>query len=391
VPLIRELFCDEDASLICNIPISPSRQQDAMVWLGTSNGVFSVKSAYHMAKSKIEESSGSSSNQDLSTQLWKRVWHVKGPPVVRVFLWKACSNILPTKINLIKKGIVEDSLCPICKQEGESVEHIIWTCESARDVWAECSSKLQKCATMEVTFANLFTELADRLDADEMQKVAVVARLIWLRRNSVMFGGDFMSPNHILETASSQLDNFSKAEAGRRMSNTVCSTPEVVKWSKPSPGWIKLNWDAAIDSGQQKMGIGIIARDHTGSVLAAVCASRPHVTEPTTAEAITVWKLADVCSSLGFTKVVLEGDSLEVVKALQTEGPYWSRFGLMINDAKILLNSLSEWRVCHVKRMGNKAAHILAKHGLTVDDDHLCSADFPFFIHDIALSDVVSN
>jgi hypothetical protein len=88
---------------------------------------------------------------------------------------------------------------------------------------------------------------------------------------------------------------------------------------------------------------------------------------------------------------VLEGDSLKVVKALQTESPCWCKFGLMINDAKILLNSLQEWRVCHVKRMGNKVAHILAKHGLTVDKDHLWSADFPSFILDIALSNVVSN
>jgi hypothetical protein len=92
------------------------------------------------------------------------------------------------------------------------------------------------------------------------------------------------------------------------------------------------------------MGIGIIAQDHTGLVLAAVCASRPYVTEPTTAEVVAAWKLADVCSSLGLTKVVLEGDFLEVVTALQTEGPCWSRFGLMINDANILLNSLQEYR-----------------------------------------------
>ena len=64
------------------------------------------------------------------------------------------------------------------------------------------------------------------------------------------------------------------------------------------------------------MGIGIIARDHTGSVLAVVCASWPHVTEPTTVEAVSVWKLVDVYLSLGLTKIVLEGDSLEVVKAL---------------------------------------------------------------------------
>jgi hypothetical protein len=144
---------------------------------------------------------------------------------------------------------VEDSLCPIFKQEGELVEHILWTCELARDIWAECSSKLQKCATMEVSFANLFMKLADKLDVVEMQKVVVVARLIWFRRNNVVFGGDFMSPKHILETASSQLENFSKAEAGRRMSSAVRFVPEVVKWIKPCPGWIKLNWDAAIDSG----------------------------------------------------------------------------------------------------------------------------------------------
>ena len=207
----------------------------------------------------------------------------------------------------------------------------------------------------------------------------------------MVFGGDFMSLKHILDTASSQLDNFSKVEAGRRMSSTARSVPEVVQWSKPCLRWIELNWDATIDSGKQKMRIGIIARDHTGSILAAVCASRPHVTEPTTAEAIAVWKLVDVCLSLGYAKVVLEGNSLEVVKALQTEGPCWSRFGLMIKDAKILLNSLQEWRVSHVKQMRKKAAHILAKHGLTVDEDHLWSADFPSFIHDIALSDVASN
>jgi hypothetical protein len=68
-----------------------------------------------------------------------------------------------------------------------------------------------------------------------------VAMLIWFQRNSVVFGGDFMSPKHILEAASSQLENFSKAEAGRRMPSTIRSIPEVVQWNKPNLGWIKMN------------------------------------------------------------------------------------------------------------------------------------------------------
>lgn len=85
-----------------------------MVWVGTKDGDFSVRSAYHMAINKITESKGSSSNPDVVNKLWKTVWNLRVPPVTKVFLWKACNNILPTKLDLYKKGITEDPLCPIC-------------------------------------------------------------------------------------------------------------------------------------------------------------------------------------------------------------------------------------------------------------------------------------
>jgi hypothetical protein len=43
---------------------------------------------------------------------------------VKIFLWKACDNILPTKENLFKKGIVLDLKCPICYLEAEDLMHI---------------------------------------------------------------------------------------------------------------------------------------------------------------------------------------------------------------------------------------------------------------------------
>jgi hypothetical protein len=44
--------------------------------------------------------------------------------VVKIFLWKACNNILPTKENLFKKGIGLDSKCPTCALENETLEHL---------------------------------------------------------------------------------------------------------------------------------------------------------------------------------------------------------------------------------------------------------------------------
>jgi hypothetical protein len=135
--------------------------------------------------------------------------------------------------------------------------------------------KIQKCPSMELSFANIFTFLARKLDDEQLQLATVVARLIWLRRNNVVFGGKFMSLIQIIETAVSQLEGISKAEMGRRMTSHKMPA-QTTTWRKPRPRWTKWNWDAAIDVECQKMGIGIIACDHDRAVLVAVCASRPH-------------------------------------------------------------------------------------------------------------------
>lgn len=50
VDLIRSIFSVEEANVITSIPIFPSFPLDRLVWWGTSNGIFSVRSAYHLGK-----------------------------------------------------------------------------------------------------------------------------------------------------------------------------------------------------------------------------------------------------------------------------------------------------------------------------------------------------
>lgn len=142
IPLINEALHAEEAIVVCNIPICLQRQKDRLVWVGTKNGDFTVRSAYHIAKNRIEANHGSSSIPVGGSNIWKIVWNMKVPAATKMFLSKACNNILPTKLNLHKKGVTENSLCPICCQEEESVEHILWNYEAARDVWAICSNKV---------------------------------------------------------------------------------------------------------------------------------------------------------------------------------------------------------------------------------------------------------
>jgi ribonuclease HI len=264
---------------------------------------------------------------------------------------------------------------------------VLWTCEAAKDVWSACRIRIQKCAAMEVDFISLFLHLWQKLEADDLQRMVLVARQIWLRRNKVVFGGEFLAPAFIVGLADSQLENHKKAVQGRRVGELRQLVQRGVLWKPPDEGTIKINWDAALDRNRKKMGFGIVVRNFEGRVLAARCGSVANISDPLIAEAIGAWKSVELCQNLGLSKIFLEGDNLEVVSALQKEGPRWKNFGMAVNDSKALLLSFISWKVGHIKREGNVVAHKLAKMGLICNVVHLWREGFPSCIHDAVFAD----
>jgi hypothetical protein len=63
----------------------------------------------------------------------------------------------------------------------ESIDHILWSCPSTKDVWTECSPKVSKFSSEATDFINIITQMMARVDEDEMQLIATISRLIWLR------------------------------------------------------------------------------------------------------------------------------------------------------------------------------------------------------------------
>jgi hypothetical protein len=60
--LLIQFFFAEEAQLITSIPLCSTFPPDRLVWQGTSNGVFSVRSAYRLAKELQQHTIGESSN-----------------------------------------------------------------------------------------------------------------------------------------------------------------------------------------------------------------------------------------------------------------------------------------------------------------------------------------
>jgi hypothetical protein len=75
------------------------------------------------------------------------------------------------------------------------------------------------------------------------------------------------------------------------------------------------------------MEVGVIIKNSEGAVLASLCTTVPFISNPTIVEAIAAWKAANLCYDLGFQRVIMEGDALVVVQALQQNAPSWCQYG----------------------------------------------------------------
>lgn len=57
---------------------------------------------------------------------WKGIWKLHVPNKFCLFLWRACSDILPCYAAFVKNNIVEEERCLLCGKESEIVMHALW-------------------------------------------------------------------------------------------------------------------------------------------------------------------------------------------------------------------------------------------------------------------------
>jgi len=56
----------------------------------------------------------------------------------------------------------------------------------------------------------------------------------------------------------------------------------------------------------------------------------------------------------------LEGKALQIINAVKTTSTNWSTFGHIVDGIKHDLSQLRSWRIEHVKKNTNTAAHTIA-------------------------------
>ena len=152
---IEAIFLPRDSELIQQIPLSIRRPSDILIWSSTTKGEYFVKSSYHMLLNQQNNSEPTTSTAGNSNSgLWRAVWKAQVQPKVRLFIWKACKNIIPTQTNLFDRRISNTYTCLWCSEEAETCDHVLWRCEFVQRIWRECPVNFPAAFDVSMSFAD---------------------------------------------------------------------------------------------------------------------------------------------------------------------------------------------------------------------------------------------
>ena len=119
-------------------------------------------------------------------------------------------------------------------------------------------------------------------------------------------------------------------------------------------GWVKANWDAALDKRNGRMGFGVIIRDHKGDVKVMDSRWSRGFLSPFAAKAQVVLVAIQLCLEMSFTKVYLEGDAKGVVEGVLSKEKNNGQYGHVLEDIQEGFEFFQTGRlgIHDVKKMG---------------------------------------
>lgn len=117
---LQQWFWEVDRERIRRVAVGGMEAPDRKVWHYTKNGMFSVKSCYHLIMNMNSSSSSAPTVSGFAGATvegkWQWLWWLVLPPKVKMFLWRACCNSLPTQVELFRPKVVPSLICPRCHE-----------------------------------------------------------------------------------------------------------------------------------------------------------------------------------------------------------------------------------------------------------------------------------
>ena len=126
-----------------------------------------------------------------------------------------------------------------------------------------------------------------------------------------------------------------------------------------------------------------MVRDSQGWVLAALTEKVDGVQDAEVIEALAIRRAIRFVIEASFNYVIIESDSLSVVKDIQDTAEPTCHIGNIIEDVKLLSKTMKSCEFHHTKRETNQVAHTLARNAIHADTEIVWIEEIPPCVSDV--------
>ncbi|XP_057432396.1 uncharacterized protein LOC130725161 [Lotus japonicus] len=186
IPLVEWTFCPTTAARILAIPIRHQDAIDCLFWMGTADGVYTVKTGYEWLQKLANQNCPSSSNEvGLEPLQWAIFLKAPSLPRVREVVWRVCTGAVQVRAKLRRRGVDVDPSCPLCGLEDETMEHLFLGCNVIRGCWFASNLSLRFLSGMKV--AEFMGWVVSEMELEVVDEVKQILFAMWEARNKLIF------------------------------------------------------------------------------------------------------------------------------------------------------------------------------------------------------------
>ncbi|KAH9715856.1 putative reverse transcriptase/RNA-dependent DNA polymerase [Citrus sinensis] len=373
--VISHNFSEEDVARIKRIILPSSPQLDQLIWHFDKHGNYSVKSGYQL--SLILKSPDLASSSDLSKTHWKIIWSMEIPEKIKIFMWRAAQNMLPTAYNLWKRKAIKEPMCGKCSKEKEDGFHSLIGCKYANKVWKLTDFHQNMKMLAQQDLLSTLQEMGKIASMKDMELIIATCWSIWSSRNLFIFKGKEEDAQISVGRAAAVVESYRRIKIPATQIVSQNQSNNQQTWLPPPNGWYKVNVDAAIRPSNQTASLGVVIRDSRAKVVAAAVQNTIYKGDVDCMEAEAINFGIQVAQNTNFLPMIIESDSKEVVdlacnrKGSRTE-IFWK-----IATIQDSLKRLGRVQIQHVSRSFNRIAHGLAKKALEYVSSAVWLGNYP--------------
>ncbi|XP_018463519.1 uncharacterized protein LOC108834691 [Raphanus sativus] len=363
--LLLEHFHPEDIPLILKLRPSNTWSMDGYAWNYTKSGTYTVKSGYNRLQEIKACDAEAQTLQPSITGLQSHVWKINAPGKMKHFMWQALTGCIATTERLAYRHLGTDRSCPRCGDPEETINHLLFECPPAIQVWALSDyPSLPGYFPSTSVYQNMNFLFWKKKNVAYMEPLIEtfpwILWYIWKARNDKVFNGKEVSPVDTLRLASIEAECWRAAnlpqegEEEEAQSAHLLSSHIHVDLQRPTCQ-VDASW---IDNGTVS-GLGWFYKDHMGVERFGLQGCRKSLSSLHAEMEGLIWAMSCL-REFSCDVIHMETDCSDLVDMIANPTD-WPAFNSELVSFRLIRARFSDFSISHIPRSRNTRADSLAK------------------------------